>query len=235
MTRGRCCWAAILLVLACCGARVAGVDGQALTVVQFLPTVVLVLLTPLLVDVELTPPSRGEADGAGGVATVLRVAADSGGALDHFDVWVLFTGAAKPFGLGLRRWLARHRNELDDERTVFVSIPAVGDGALHYSRREGPLYPLRSHSQLLGICADIAEDAGADGARRGRRYAHRATAPRRWRAASPRCRSGPTATRPTAPGSTVPTRSRASCSRGSTRRSARGSPSGRSARPVRPA
>jgi hypothetical protein len=159
-------WAALVgattLLLACCVLRVAGIDSQVVTVIQFVPTVVLILLTPLLVDLELSPPSRGEADDAGGVATVLRLAEDAGGDLEHFDLWVLLTGASKPFGLGMRRWLRRHREELDDERTVFVSIPTVGDGPLRYARREGPLYPLRARSQLVRLCRDIAEDAGAD-------------------------------------------------------------------------
>lgn len=156
--------AALVMLLACCIVRVSGVDAQALTVVQFIPTVVLILLTPLLVDLELAPPSANEADAAA-VATVLRLADDAGGTLDHFDVWVLLTGAEKPFALGLRRWLARHRKTLDDASTVFLTIPAVGTGPLRYSRREGIVYPLRSHSQLVGLCAEIAEDAGEAGAR----------------------------------------------------------------------
>ena len=46
---------AMLLVLACCVLRVGGMEGTSLTVVQFIPTVVLILYVALLLDIALSP------------------------------------------------------------------------------------------------------------------------------------------------------------------------------------
>ena len=46
---------ALLLVLACCVLRAGGMEGTALTVVQFIPTVVLIVYVALLLDIALSP------------------------------------------------------------------------------------------------------------------------------------------------------------------------------------
>ncbi len=151
---------AMVLVLICCGLRVAGIEGVALTGVQFAPTVFLILMVPALADIELSGASAGGTDNAAGVAVVLRLADALGDRLDHFDVWVVFTGAQKPFALGMRGWLRSRRPELEGESTVVLNIDDVGDGPLTFSRREGPLFPLRVHGQLTRICEQIVEDGG---------------------------------------------------------------------------
>jgi hypothetical protein len=149
--------AAILAVLACCALRAAGLEGVGLTIAQFVPTVALILLLLPLLDVELSKPG-GDATGAAGVTTVLRVAEELGERLEHFDLWVVFTGARHPFGLGMRRWLRRRRRELEGRRAVVVSVGPVGAGAVRYARRDGPVLPRRSDPELVRICAEIAED-----------------------------------------------------------------------------
>jgi len=154
--------AAISLILICCGLRVAGVDGTALTSVQFVPTVFLILMVPALGDVELSGASAGATDNAAGVAVVLRLAHDLDDRLDHFDVWVVLTGAQKPFALGMKGWLRLRRSELGRESTVVLDVDGLGEGPLTYSRKEGPLFPLRVHRQLTRICEQIVEDGGHD-------------------------------------------------------------------------
>ena len=151
---------AMLVVLVCCGLRVAGLEGTALTAVQFVPTVLLILMVPALADIELSGAGAGATDNAAGVAVALRLADDLGDRLDHFDVWVVFTGAQKPFALGMKAWLRVRRADLEAERTVILNLDGLGDGPLTYSRRQGPLFPLRTHRQLTRICEQIVEDGG---------------------------------------------------------------------------
>jgi hypothetical protein len=127
----------LALLFACCVARVAGLDGTALTAVQFVPTALLLVSLPLLGDLALV-------DNDTGVETVVRLAERYGGKLAYFDVDVLLTGAVRPF-------LKRHRQ--DKERTVLLNVGGVG-----YTRKEGPLLGVRSHVQLVEICDEIAED-----------------------------------------------------------------------------
>lgn len=153
---------AMLAVLVCCALRVAGLEGTALTSVQFVPTVLLILMVPVLADIELSPAGTGATDNAAGVAVVLRLASELDDRLEHFGVSVVFTGAQAPFALGMRAWLRRRRGELDRESTVVVNVDGLGDGPLTYSRREGPLLGRRVHRQLVHICEEIAEDGAHD-------------------------------------------------------------------------
>ena len=146
---------AMLVILACCVLRTVGIENQALTGVQFVPTVLLILLTPAFLDIELAEPS---ADGPreGAVTTALRLSDEL--ELEHFDVWVVLTGAEKPFALGMGGWMRRRRKQLNREATVVLHVDAVGDGSVRYTRRVGPLAPLRCHRDLVRLCGEIAED-----------------------------------------------------------------------------
>jgi peptidase M28-like protein len=149
---------AMLLVLLCTLLRIAGIEGLVLTTVQFVPTVLLILALPLLVDVALSDISPGANDNASGVATALQLAERYGGRLQHFDLWVLLTGAQEAGALGMRAFLRHHRRELERERTVFVNLDEVGAGTVRYTVREGLLLAPRSHVQLARLCDEIAED-----------------------------------------------------------------------------
>ena len=151
---------AMVVVLICCGLRVAGLEGTALTSAQFVPTVLLILMVPVLGDIELSAAGAAAADNAAGVAVALQLADDLDDRLDHFDLWVVLTGAQQPFALGMTAWLRLRRPELEAESTVILNIDGLGDGPLHYSRRQGPILALRTHRQLTQICAQIARDGG---------------------------------------------------------------------------
>jgi hypothetical protein len=148
----------ILLLLVTSAARLAGLDNTALSAVQFVPTVVLIVYVPFLADIALSTPGPGANDNASGVATALRLANRYGGTLDHFDVDVLFTGAQEAGALGMRAWLKRHRKELDPLSTIVLSVDEVGAGTIRYASKEGPLLALRQHPRLARLCDQIRDE-----------------------------------------------------------------------------
>ena len=148
----------IVGVLACCLLRVIGLDVLAVTVVQFVFTVILIISVPLLVDVALSNVVPGANDNASGVATVLRLADRYGGELEHFDVWVLFTGAEEALLLGMQEWLKAHRRELDATRTIFLNVDKVGFGTVRYATKEGFVVATAYHPTLVDLCEELAED-----------------------------------------------------------------------------
>jgi hypothetical protein len=152
--------AAMLVILACCVLRLAGIENQLVTAVQFVPTVLLILLTAALADIELTEPAEA-APRSGAVATALRLRDEL--ELENFDVWLVLAGAEQPFALGMGGWLRARRKQLDPEATAVLHVDSVGDGPVRYTRRIGPLVPLRCHRDLVRLCGEIAEDDGEDG------------------------------------------------------------------------
>jgi peptidase M28-like protein len=148
----------LLLLLACTVLRLLGGEGTVLTLVQFLPTLALIVAIVALLDISFTGAVPGASDNASGVATVLRLAERFGGQLEHFRLWVVLSGAQEPLALGLRSFVRGRRRELDRERTVFLNVDEVGNGTVRFGRREGALLPGRSHPQLFELCKEIAED-----------------------------------------------------------------------------
>ncbi len=151
----------IVVLFVCAGLRLLGIESLALTIVQFVPTVLLVLSVPLLADVQLGRAAPGANDNASGVAVALELADRFGGELEHFDVWVLLTGAADGMALGMREWLRTHRDELRPVRTVFLNLDQVGAGTVRYGTREGLVFSYPYHPQLVEICREVA-DADSD-------------------------------------------------------------------------
>ena len=144
---------AMLVLLACCVLRAAGMSGTALTIVQFLPTAALIVYVALLLDIVLSPAAPGENDNASGVAVVLRAAERLTGEdeLDHFGVHLLFTGSQKAMAQGMRAFLKAHRLELREGDVAVINVDAVGSGELRLAKKEGPLLTTKSHPQLLGL------------------------------------------------------------------------------------
>ena len=143
---------AMLVLLACCVLRAAGMSGTFLTVIQFIPTAALIVYVALLLDIVLSPAAPGENDNASGVAVVLRAAerlTENG--LDYFGVHVLFTGSQKSMAQGMRAFLKAHRLELKDIDSAVINVDAVGSGDLRLTKKEGPLLAAKSHPQLLGL------------------------------------------------------------------------------------
>ena len=185
----------LVLVLVCCLVRLAGVEETWLSVVQFVPTVALILAIPLLLDIAMSPVQQGENDNASGVALALRLAERA--APELFGVHVLLTGSQKALAQGMRAFVRAHRDELDRERTVVLNLDEVGDGTPRYARREGAFPSLRCHPQLVRLCREH------DARRCRSRTGCRATATPPARRASRRSRSAAaTSTAPPRAGST---------------------------------
>jgi hypothetical protein len=144
-------------VLACALLRLAGIDGTALTVVQFVPTLALIVAVALLTDIALAGTRAGENDNASGTVLVLRLAERLGAGLEHFGVHVVFTGAGTANAPGIGSFMDRH--DLGHDSVVFLNVDQVGSGAVRYTRREGGLVAPKTHPQLLSLCEGIDDDA----------------------------------------------------------------------------
>src|SRR5688572_8139540 len=147
----------LFLILLCTIVRLVGIDGTGFTVVQFIPTVVLIASIPPLVDIALSDVVPGANDNASGVATVLRLAERYGNRLENFDVWVVFPGAEEALLLGMREWLRAHKGNLDQERTVFLNIDMAGTGTVRWMEKEGLVLAMRYHPTLVQLCEEIGE------------------------------------------------------------------------------
>lgn len=156
-------WGGIAPLLAISGIRLAGVDVQALDLLQLLVTAMLLVALLLLLDIWLSPVVPGAIDNASGVAAALAVTA----ALDaeppqNLDVWVLLSGAEECLGEGMRSWVRAHRGELEPENTFVVNLDSVGFGTPAYQLSEGAIVSYPMDRRLVELCAAIA-DAGAGG------------------------------------------------------------------------
>jgi hypothetical protein len=140
---------AMVVLLGCCVFRVAGMSGFALTIVQFLAIVVLIVYVALMLDVSLSPTLQGETDNASGVGVVLRLA-ERLSDLDHFGVHVVFTGSQKAMAQGMRAFLKTHRKQFKPSETIVINVDNVGGGELRETKKEGPLLTVKSHPQLTG-------------------------------------------------------------------------------------
>jgi len=157
--------ALLLTVIVLAALRIASPNSYALNVVQVVPTIILVLAAAVLVGITVAPISPGANENASGVATALRLAASHGGSLEHFDLWVLLSGADEGVLLGTAAFVRAHRRRLDQRRTVFVGFDRTGAGTVRYARREGLLRRRRYYRPVLDRCEELAtEDAG------GRRF-----------------------------------------------------------------
>jgi hypothetical protein len=138
------------IITVCAAGRVLGLQATLFTVIQFIPTVVLIVLAPLLVDAAIAESDDGRAANAAGVATALQVAQET--TLRHFDLMLLFTGASAHDGLGMRAWLSRHRKDLDPESTAVVVLddPVRGDEPT-YAQKEGAVVMSRMHPTLVEL------------------------------------------------------------------------------------
>jgi Peptidase family M28 len=150
----RALFIALAVITLCTIGRMLGIEATPFTVIQFIPTVVLIALTPLFADAAIADTSGGEADNAAGVAAALAIAQSHSGSLTHFDLMLLFTGGSAHMGLGMREWLKRHRHELDPEATAVITLDNLGSGEPAYAVKEGAVFPSRMHPTLVEIAAE---------------------------------------------------------------------------------
>ena len=148
----------LALLLPLLGARMAGLDSNVISVLQLLPTLVLLVAVFALVEIELSEVSPGANDNASGVATAISLAAE----LDadppaNLDVWVVLDGGEECQQEGMRRFVRAHRKELDRERTFFLAIESVGGGDVRFETGAGWVVSYAMDRRLIELCTAIAE------------------------------------------------------------------------------
>jgi len=144
-------------------AQAAGLESDGLSLLQVIPTLLLLVGAFGYLDVGTSRLSPGANENASGVATVLSAARE----LDReapaaLDVWVVLVGASDPLSQGMRGFARAHR-ELDRERTLFVCVDSVGAGEVRYLSAEGPAAAFPADRRLLELCDAIAEADRAAG------------------------------------------------------------------------
>jgi hypothetical protein len=146
------CW---LLVTA--AARLHGSKGTLVGLLQLPPTVALVLVVALLVELASSPFGPAASDNASGVAVAIALAR----ALDvsaprALRVELVLAGAGEGGGIGLRRHLRARRRELTPRNAIVLGIAACGAGSPRWWQSDGPLLPLAYHPRLRALSAGIA-------------------------------------------------------------------------------
>lgn len=137
--------------------RVEGHTSQAIGVIQLAPTVVLVLALALLLELATADPGPAAGDnGTGaGVASELVRALDAAPPR-HVAVELVLQGAGDGGGIGLRRYLRAHRDELTPANTIVLGVAACSAGDPRWWVSDGPLVPFRYTRQLTSLCAELA-------------------------------------------------------------------------------
>ncbi len=141
--------AALLAALACCVMRALGLDGNVLTAVQLVPTLLLLAAIPLLVDAELSPIGDGAAEAAG-VEVAVALADQLDAELEQLDIWLVLTGAGDALGAGMRVWRRRHRHELNARPAVTIEVGAPEADAADQLREDYADLARRLDAQLAG-------------------------------------------------------------------------------------
>jgi hypothetical protein len=141
--------AALLAVLACCVLRLLGVEGNGLTAVQLVPTLLLLAAVPLLVDAELAPIGDGAAEAAG-VEIAIALAEQLDAELEQLDIWLVLAGAGGALGAGMRVWRRRHRDELNARPAVTIEVGAPEPDAADELREDYADLARRLDAQLAG-------------------------------------------------------------------------------------
>lgn len=141
------------VITLCSIGRTLGLQGTAFTIVQFIPTVVLIGLVPVFADGVISPTDRGENDNGSGVLAALRVAANPP-ELTHFDLMFVFTGASADSGHGMRAWLKEHRKTMAEANGAIVCLDNVALGTPAVATKAGPVLMARLHPTLTEIAAE---------------------------------------------------------------------------------
>lgn len=151
----------LALLLPLLGARMAGLESDALSALQLIPTLALLIGIFAGVEIELSPVVPGANDNASGVATAISLAA----ALDseppkNLDVWVVLTGASECQQEGMRSFVRAHRKELDRDRTFVIDVDTVGAGDVRFEAVAGWIIGYGLDRRLVELAAAVAESDG---------------------------------------------------------------------------
>src|SRR3954464_8516301 len=158
----------LAILLPILGARMAGVDSGLISLLQLIPTLILLIGVFLLADIELSDVVPGANDNASGVATALSLAEElDAEAPENLDVWLLFTGGEECQMEGMRSFIRSHRKSIDRENTYFVVLDAVGSGTVRYETGEGLAVTYDMDKRLVQLCNAVATADRENGDRFG--------------------------------------------------------------------
>jgi Peptidase family M28 len=158
-------WSLALLV-PLVGVRMAGVDSNAISILQLLPTLVLLVGMFVFVDVELSDVVPGANDNASGVAAAISLADElKSDAPKNLDVWVVLTAGEEGLMQGMRSFVRGHRKQLADRPAYFVCLDSIGGGRVRYTTSEGMTVSFEMGKRMNELCAAIAAGSSRNGAR----------------------------------------------------------------------
>jgi Peptidase family M28 len=150
------------------GLRLAGVDSGVVSVLQVLPTLILLVGLFLLVDIEISEVVPGANDNGSGVATAISLADELGAEpLQNLDVWVVLDGGEECLQEGMRAFVRSRRKRLERESTFFLNIDSVGRGDVRFETSAGWVVSYGMDRRLIELSQAIA-DADAEGEQRYR-------------------------------------------------------------------
>jgi hypothetical protein len=148
--------ACLALLTITAAARLAGGDNQTIGAVALAPTVLCLVACAALIDIALSEYSPGAAVNASGVAVAVALTA----ALDaepprHLDVELVIAGAGEGPNLGMAGYV-RSRRARRAEDLVVLSVEPCAAGRPRWLTRDGQLFPLRLHPQLVALARQAA-------------------------------------------------------------------------------
>jgi hypothetical protein len=147
----------LAILLPILGARMAGIDSSLISVLQLIPTLILLVGAFLLVDVQLSGVVPAANDNASGVATALSLADElDANPPENLDVAVLLTGGEECLMEGMRAFTRAHHKQLDRKTTYFLNLDSVGRGDVRYVTSEGLAVSFAMDRRLVELCSAIA-------------------------------------------------------------------------------
>jgi hypothetical protein len=148
----------LALLIPLLGLRMAGVDSGLVSVLQLLPTLVLLMGVFALLEIRLAPVTPGANDNASGVATAISLADElRTEAPDHLDVWVLLDGAGESLGEGVRAFVREHRKQLADRPTFLIGLDSLGGGDVRFLTGGGWALSVAMDRRLVELAEAIAQ------------------------------------------------------------------------------
>ena len=148
----------IAVLLPLLGARMAGVESDAISALQLLPTLFLLTAMFALVDWQLSDPVPGANDNASGVAVALAVAEElESDPAQNLDVWVVLTGGEECGMEGMRSFVRSRREQLDPATTFVIAIDSVGTGDVRWVTSEGLTVSFPMDARLCELAGAVAE------------------------------------------------------------------------------
>ena len=159
----RIIFVALAALLPILGARMAGAEGEWLSILQIPSTVVLVIAAFALTEAELSVVSPGANDNASGVAAALATAAAlAERPAPGTDVWIALLGGASTPGEAMRALLAEHGEDWPAESTVLICFDACGRGDLRFETSSGWTVSFDADRRALEACDQLRSASGTE-------------------------------------------------------------------------